>query len=235
MTRKTTKKRASAAGSKRKATAIQAAPRTAEAISSPGTPPSPGLSVPVIAPPAPTVAQKLQTRKQTWTDLPENSKIREKAAAIVAMKIQGYDNDEIAHKLSLSVRSLRQYMWIAGKNGWLRTDDPRDVAEFDIAHQVVDGLRTLVNHRNALGLPDKEVILKSAEGLGIFKDSKQPVEQAALSNNLTINVVMPGGERPEVRPGTTLGVGAYVEGDVVNGNAPDSGRPLLPTSAISEV
>lgn len=232
MARKATKKRASAAGGKRVHRA-HAAPRTAEAPSSPGTPPSPGMSVSAIAPPAPPVTQETRERKQKWTDLPENSKIREKAAAIVAMKIQGYDNDEIAAKLNLSVRSLRQYMWIAGKNGWLTTSDPRDVAEFDIAHQVVDGLRVLVNHRNALGLPDKEVILKSAEGLGIFKDAKQPVEQAAPSNVLTINVVMPGGERPEVRPGTTLGVGAYVEGEEVNG-ASDSGRPALPPGALSK-
>lgn len=235
MARKTTKKRVSAAGGKRRVrkapekaqTALYAAPRTAEAPSSPGTPPSPGLSIPAIVPPT-------KRPKQRWTDLPEDSLIREKAAAIVAMKIQGYDNDEIAAKLNLSVRSLRQYMWIAGKNGWLRTDDPRDVAEYDIAHDVVEGLRTLVKHRNGLGIPDKDVILKSAEGLGIFKDPKQPVEQSAPSNALTINVVMPVGERAEVRPGTTVGVAAYVEGELTNGNAPEPGRLALPSGAVSQ-
>lgn len=216
MARKTIKRRAkNAAGGKNAPKQVKSAPRTASATSPPAT--SSGSSVPAVVPPPEPVTQALQPRKQKWTDLPEDSKIREKAAAIVALKIQGYDNDEIAEKIGLSVRSLRQYLWIAGKNGWLRTADPRDVADYEITHDVVKGLKELVTFRNDRGLPDKEVILKSAEGLGLFKDKHSDLPVNTNQNVLTINVVMPEGARQEIRPGTTGGAPAYVEAEVLDG------------------
>src|SRR6187549_8259 len=96
MARKTIKKRSkNAAGGKHATKPAHAAPRTAGEARSPGTPPSPGSSIPAVVPSSLPDAP----RKQKWTDLPEDSRIREKAAAIVAMKIQGFDNEETAAKL----------------------------------------------------------------------------------------------------------------------------------------
>lgn len=234
MARKATKRRSkNAAGGKHAPKQAQAAPRTAGEARPPGTPTSPGSSVPAVVPPS----LPDSPRKQKWTDLPEDSRIREKAAAIVAMKIQGFDNEEIATKLNLSVRSLRQYLWIAGKNGWLKTSDPHDVAEYEITHDVVKGLKELVAYRDKeTGLPRQEVILRSAEGLGIFKDHSKPQqEQVNHGNVLTVNVVFPEGPRDEMRPGTTAGVASYVEGEVLNGSTPEPGRLYLPSDKVPEV
>jgi hypothetical protein len=153
------------------------------------------------------------------------------------MKIQGFDNEEIASKLNLSVRSLRQYLWIAGKNGWLKTSDPHDVAEYEITHGVIKGLKELVDYRDPdTKLPRQEVILRASEGLGIFKDhSKQQQEAVPNGNVLTVNVVFPEGPRAEMRPGTTIGVASYVEGEVVNGRDSESGRPALPPGEVSKI
>lgn len=209
MAKKRSKKPTKAAGGKREGAraSAHATPRTALVLGSPV--PSAG-STPAAVTPPPTPP------KQRWIGLPPNSKIRAKAAAICAMKIQGHDNDTIATQLGLSVRSLRQYLWIAGKNGWLKTDDPHEYAESVIIHKVVKGLEELVDARDKDGLPRQSVIMESAAGLGIFKDhSKQDAAPVQQANVLTINVVMPDGVPSAVRPGTGGGVPSYVEGETV--------------------
>lgn len=216
MARTAIKKRVGATGGKRKGAdmALQAAPSAAPALSSPTTPLPVGSSLPAVIPPVDTPVTQKRQRKQRWLALPKKSKIRAKAAAIMAMRIEGRSNDEIAEALNLSVRSIRQYVWIAGKNGWLRTDDPHEYAESVLIHKAVKGFEELLDSRHErTHLPDKEVILESMKGLGIFKDqtkTEAPVNQQA--NMLTINVVMPEGAVSTVRPGTVAGVPAYVEG-----------------------
>lgn len=240
MARKALKRRVSAAGGKRRGKPRQAAPRTAGTTSPPGTPPSPGQALPAVIPPDlsfPPVKAELalieRQSKQKWTGLPPKSKIRAKAAAIVALKIAGKTNEEIAAEVGLSERSLRQYLWIAGKNGWLTTQDPHEVAGSVLVHRAVSNLEELLHARNAVtGLPDKEVTLESLKGLGVFKDhSKQEAPTNQQANMLTINVVMPEGAQAQVRPGTTMGSAAYVEGEVVDGNA-EPGRLPEPPNTI---
>lgn len=205
----------------------QAAPRAAKVTGSQGNTPPPGTTLPAVIPPAldmssPPVRAEIaliqRQQKQRWTKLPKKSKIKAKVAAIISMKVQGMSTDEIATQLGLKPASIRQYMWIAGKMGWLTTHDPHDVAENVLVHRAVSNLEELLHSRNIVtGLPDKDVTLETIKGLGIFKDySKQPEQANQQANVLTINFLTPpGGQLPAVRVDNVGGQPAYVEAEIV--------------------
>lgn len=226
---KTSKKPAKATGGKRSVTKTrQAAPRAAKVSGSQGTNPPLGTTLPAVIPPPPIdltsppvraeIALIERQRKQRWIKLPAKSKIKAKVAAIVSLKVQGFTTEEISTQLNLKPASVRQYMWIAGKNGWLTTHDPNDVAENVLVHRAVSNLEELLHARNIItGLPDREVTLETVKGLGIFKDySKQQEAPNQQANVLTINFLTPpSGPLPTVRLDNVGGVPAYVEGEVV--------------------
>lgn len=209
---------------------VKAAPSTAVADSSPvSLPPQvtsdPATVVPdaALVPAKPSNALVLEERqkekqKQRWTNLPENSKMREKAAQIMALKIQGHDNDEIAKAVGLSVRSLRQYLWVAGKNGWLTVADPQDTVDYELAHRAVSNLDELLHARDCTtGLPDKEITLATLRGTGIFRnhDAAPAVGNSGQQNVLQINITSPTGTVTEIRPGSMQGAPAFIEGEKV--------------------
>lgn len=222
MARKAIKKPSSATGGKQAIPTgvkapkdAQAAPRAAEAVSSPVLP---GSSLPAVIPPVPppTVPKK-RHQSQKGSKLPGTPKMRARVAAIVALQIQGFTSKEIAEKLGFAEASIRQWKWMAGKYGWLKTDDPHEHAENVIIHKVVKGLEELVDYRDPdTKLPRQEVILEASKGLGIFKDHSKPQEVVAQqANMLSVNLVFPEGSRPEMRAGTQGGIPAYIDVEAV--------------------
>lgn len=205
----------------------QAAPRAAKTSGSLAT--SPDTTLPAVIPPAPLdlssppvraeLALIQRQRKQRIRNIPKNSKIKAKVAAIVSLKVQGHSTAEIATLLDLKPASIRQYLWIAGKEGWLTTADPIDVAENTLIHRAVSNLEELLHARNAAtGLPDKEVTLETVKGLGVFKDHSKASDQPNQNANvLTINFQFPKheGPLPTVRAENVGGAPAYVEGEIV--------------------
>lgn len=192
----------------------------------PASPPSPvsvsAATLPPLSLPALAESRLVdKKRKQRWTNLPQKSRMRKKAAIIVAMRVQGHTNEEIAKAVGLAERSLKQYLWIAGKNGWLNTYDPNDDLEFNLAHRVVSNLDELLHARHGTtGLPDKEVTLETAKGIGLFKNHDiAKTEVMPQQNILQIQIQIPeGANLPKLRAGTTGGVPAYLEeGEVLNG------------------
>lgn len=166
---------------------------------------------------------KAQKHKQYWLHLPANSKMRKKAAQIMALKIEGLDNDEIAKRVGLAPRSLRQYLWIAGKNGWLTVADPQEEVDYRLAHRAVSNLDELLHARDAnTGMPDKEITLATLRGTGIFRTHDAPV--AGIGNGqqniLQINIQTPTGPVTTIRAGSMQGAPAFVEGDLVGEKQP---------------
>lgn len=209
--------------------AYQSAPRAVtDAVSLPSLPPA--VDPPVVGaltftpkPAGPTPGEVKEAvlkakQKQRWTSLPANSKMRAKAAQIMALKIQGHDNDEIAKAVGLSVRSLRQYLWVAGKNGWLTVADPQDTVDYELAHRAVSNLDELLHSRDGLtGLPDKEITLATLRGTGIFRnhDAKPNDVAVGQQNVLQINIQTPVGVNTVIRPGSMQGAPAFVEGEKI--------------------
>lgn len=154
-----------------------------------------------------------------WAKMPSNSKVRKTAMRILALRLHGMADDDIAKAVGLSnAGTVRSYIYKAGKNGWLSEEivNPKDAIEFDLMHKVVR------NMSEALDSPDEErrdkMTVKVAEGT-IFKTFD--ADAAAKAPPLTaimVNVQMPEGIVPQVREGAVVGKPSYVDGEVIRGN-----------------
>lgn len=152
--------------------------------------------------------------------LPPNSIIRRKVLAIIAMRLEGKDNEEIGKLLDIKPASVNQYMYFAGKNGWLknRAIDPSDRLDHEVAHKVVRNLD------EALDSPDEERRDKAtkivAEGM-LFKRYNEQAQQAPPNLMIGVRIEMPntpGTPAPTIREGTTGGEPLWREGEVVDGS-----------------
>jgi DNA-binding CsgD family transcriptional regulator len=154
--------------------------------------------------------------------LPQNSLIRRKALAIVAMRLEGRSNEDIAKGLEISERSINQYLWMAGKNGWLPKKkgfvDPKDSLEFDLAHTVIQNLKDAMGdetRNEKTGMPVKtEVALEVAKGT-LFKRFGDVNAAPPPSTILALRIEMPVGVPTVVREGTTGGAGRWQEAELV--------------------
>lgn len=231
MAKKTGQKRQKGKGDKRKRAdkpKVQAAPA---APTLPGQPP-PGSALPAVILPPPLAAEAaLQKRQseQKWTGLPAKGKVRKTVAAILALHVQGYSTNEIAEQLKLKPASVRQYKWIAGRNGWLNTQDPHEKAHSQLVHRAVSNLEEWMHARDArTGLPDKDITLAAASGLGIFGGGPAQQQEHQATNILAIQITMPqGANLPQMRDGNAGGAPAYVEGEIVN-------APVQPRRQLTE-
>lgn len=180
----------------------------------------PGAQIAPAPVPPPIAAEialrERQSGEQKWT---EKGKVRKTVSAIVALKIQGFSTAEIAEQLSIKPASVRQYLWIAGKNGWLTTHDPHEIAHSQLVHRAVSNLDEWLHARDArTGLPDKEVMLESLKGLSVFgggAPAQQP--EGGATNVLAIQITMPvSNNLPQMREGNDGGRPAYIDGQVLD-------------------
>lgn len=150
--------------------------------------------------------------------LPEDSDVRPKAMQIIAMRLSGQDDAEIAKALGISEKSISPYVYRATKNGWLDIDyNPKERIQFQVMHKVVRNLEEGLDSTGILNTGMRErthVALKIAEGT-VFKQFDQQAPQAAASTIVAVQVVMPDGPRQQVRAETTGGTPAYVDAEVV--------------------
>lgn len=90
--------------------------------------------------------------------------IRDRVMQWVALKHKepGISNVEVAKRLGISSTTLQAYLWRAGKEGWLKFDDPMSRVEYEIIPKVLDGLNSLLDAK------DSKAIIESAKAT-IFK------------------------------------------------------------------
>ena len=138
--------------------------------------------------------------------------------AIQVLKQEGFSTQEISEKLGIKPASIRQYMWIAGKNGWLNPLDPYEKAHSELVHRAVSNAEEWLHARDArTGLPDKEFTLEAMKGFGIFGSGPAQQSEQQATNILAIQITMPqGGNLPQMREGNAGGSPAYVEGEVLH-------------------
>lgn len=186
--------------------------------------PPPATAVPAInLPPAIQAEHALQKRQaaEKWTG-PKRDKVKKTVAAIVALQIQGYSTEEIAKQLNLKPASVRQYKWIAGKQGWLTTHDPHELAHSKLVHRAVSNAEEWLHARDArTGLPDKEFTLEAMKGFGVFGGGPAQQQESQATNVLAISITMPqGGNLPTMRDGNAGGAPSYIDGEVINAPVP---------------
>jgi hypothetical protein len=155
--------------------------------------------------------------KRDRSILPPNSVIRQKVLLIIGLRLQGKSTEEIATELGLKPATINQYMFFAGRNGWLKKTaiDPSDRLEHEVMHKVVR------NIDEALDSPDEErrdrMTVKAAEGVLFQKYKNDQSQVAAPITMIGVRIEMPnipGQPTPTVREGTTGGEPLWKEGEV---------------------
>lgn len=140
------------------------------------------------------------------------------AMQIIAMRIGGSEDADIAKALGISENSVSPYVYRATKNGWLDIDyNPKERVQLQVMHKVVQRLEEGLDSQGVLNTGMKErthVALKIAEGT-LFKQFGEQQAQQAASTVVQVNVVMPDGPRQMMREETTGGTPAYIDAEVV--------------------
>lgn len=173
--------------------------------------PAPDALAPADATPVP------EKPKREWWRAPKNSKIKKTAMKILAMRLRGFPDTEIATALGLASSSVvRGYIHRAYRNGWLTDDldNPKDKIEYEIGHKLVR------NMHEALDSPDTErrdkMTVEVAKGT-LFKQFDQQTGSVAQPLNvLAIKIEMPEGTPQKVREGTIGGRPAFVDAEVTD-------------------
>ena len=160
----------------------------------------------------------------------KHSVIRKKAVAIVAMRAQGYSTDEIAQELKIRPKSVRNYVYLATKSGFLVNKqgsffaDPKDSIEFELAHKAIRNLHAALDDEpvtiESTGeiKPISKVMYDATMELAhgaLFKQFDPPKESASLPGMqvLAIKIDMPTTGDTTVREGSMGGSPIY-EGSV---------------------
>ena len=157
--------------------------------------------------------------KKPFWDVGKDSVIYERAMKVLAMRMAGIGDKDIADTMGLSMQTIWNYCYIAGKNEWVpEFGNAKDQIEFRILPKVVRNLEAALddNTRHVTsGLKVKDqVALQIAEGTVFKKFEQADASQAPISNIIAIRIEQVGGGTTEVREGNIGGVPAYVEGEV---------------------
>jgi hypothetical protein len=214
----------------RKKKARRGRPRTLGPKTPPAKPAAPSL------PPAPgdETPQVVSTHPEKWTErppvghpdrswwLPDNSTVRPMALNIIARRINGESDEEIATALGISKNSISPYVYRATKNGWLDIGyDPKQRIQFQTMHKVVQELETGLSdgaRMNSGMMVKTAVALKIAEGT-VFKQFGEAQTEKQGNTVVAVQVIMPDGPRQVIREETTGGVPAYVDAVVEESHA----------------
>lgn len=140
---------------------------------------------------------------------------------IIAMRISGMSDQEIAQGLGISEKSISPYVYRATKNGWLDIDDPTQKLEYQLMHKVVRNLDTSLDdgiRHVTSGMPvGTQVALEMAKGT-LFKKYDAETGAGPATTIVAVKIEMPDGPRPQVRAGNDVGgVPAHVDAEILNG------------------
>jgi predicted transcriptional regulator len=172
----------------------------------------------------PSEKTKKKWRKHTMT---KDGVMRKKAVAIMAMRANGYTDDEIAKELHLKKATLHVYLHRAVKSGFLvgkegsMFADPADRLQYVLANKAVDNLKDMLESNEVLHRGDKSIRFEAtklvAEGV-LFKRFDQVKEAAQPGTILQIkiegthgNIDVNAGGAPGYIDGETIGSGDGLE------------------------
>ncbi len=168
--------------------------------------------------------------KQEYWYRPPDSKARKLFEKIAVLRAAGHDDEAIAKKLHTTPQSVRQYVYLAKKNGWADNEgEPVDLE----AEMALNVDRKLVrNLNNALdgGMTNwqtHEVTLELAKRRKVVTDVQDAAGQQALPGVVAIQVVMPplGVADQVIIEKNVGGVPAFQEGEVVDVGGTSQSQP----------
>lgn len=156
--------------------------------------------------------------KKAFWDVGKDSKQYQRCMQILAMRTAGIEDKDIAETLKLSMQTVWNYSYIAGRNGWEQQfANAKDQIEFAIMPKVVRELEAGLDdrHRNEkTGVQvATAVALKIAEGT-VFKKFGDVGSQQTNQNIIAIRIEQVGGAPMTIKEENIAGTPAYVEGEV---------------------
>ncbi len=177
--------------------------------------------------------RELESRKPKYKKIAKSSKIRQMVHAILTLELDGKSKEDIAAALGIAEKTITQYKWLAGQNGWLPRVNPKDTLQFELSHKVVNNLSELLDSKDEK--MKAKVTLKVAEGT-LFKEFDPQLAQPLQSNTvIAVRVEMPsqlmGQERPQVRDGAVGGTPRYIDAVVEETRDVPAIRQLEPAQA----
>ena len=195
-TKKTTQKRKVPSNRGRKPALLPPQDVSPDAVTVPASE-QPATPPPAAAGPPPQLSKGVERWRRS-----ADSKSRKRVAKILMLKLQGYKGPAIGKKLGISEESVRHYMWLAGKNGWLNATgtaltDPTEELAFNTSHKAVRNINLALD---GVALPPgmQEMTIETAKGLGLFKSHAQVKNEGpAQPNMLIVQFEMPKGLHPD--------------------------------------
>ena len=157
-----------------------------------------------------------------------DSRMRKKVARILVLKLAGRKTSEIAKRLDTTPDTIRHYLYIAGKNGWLTADgmelaDPAEQLVYEASHKIVRNINQALDGTAPLKPQQYDMTVEAAKGIGMFKShSASKVEGQVSMPSLEIKFEMPRNAPIEFVPPTPDSYGgkpAYVDGQVIDTKA----------------
>lgn len=168
----------------------------------------PGATEPALTP-------SVEEVTPSWA-CPPDSKVRTTALQIIAMRIAGMDDTEIAKHLGLSYKSISPYVYRATKNGWLDFDNPKEQLKYAVVPKAVRNLDAALDKQeerlaNGMSVGD-HVALKVVE-MTIAKEYDQQAATQMTQSVVAIKIEMPPGVPQLIREDTTGGLPAYLDAE----------------------
>jgi hypothetical protein len=186
--------------------------------------------------------EELPREKQAWYR-PADSKARKHFEKIAIMRAAGRNDAEIAKKLKTTEASVRQYVYLAKKNGWVDDEgEPIDLeAELaiNIDRKVVRNISASLDGQMT-NWQTHEMTLAAAKGRGMFKSAVADGGNAPnVMSVVQIQIVNPsvGASDQMVVEENVGGVPAYIEGEVedgLSGASHASSVSMVPSQGVSD-
>lgn len=166
--------------------------------------------------------------KVQWWYRPRDSKARKRAEKIMVLRAAGHRDKAIAKRLNTTEGTIRQYVFIARKNGWLDEDDEPVDLEAELAlsidRKVVRNIGASLDG-NMTNWQTHEMTIAAAKGRGHFKNHDVVKNDgAAQMSVVAIQVIMPpvGAGDQQIVEGSVGGVPAYAEGEIDGDMGPNT-------------
>lgn len=165
--------------------------------------------------------KELPAHKQSWYR-PADSKARKLVDKIVVHRAAGRSDAEIAKLLKTTEQSIRQYVYLGKKNGWLDGEgEPVDV-EAELAHnidaKIVRNISASLDGQMT-NWQTHEMTIAAAKGRGMFKNHEKN-EGSVVMAPVAIQIVMPplaeNQQRMDIPENMLGGTPAFVDGEVVS-------------------
>ena len=138
---------------------------------------------------------------------------------ILALKVGGATYEEISSVMGLTPATVKQYLYEAGKKGWLTSRDditPQEALEFDLSHTIVQNVRSALGGKS-LTDQQQEMTIVAAKGIGLFKNHEvSKAETSVQMNVLSVKMVVAEGEALPVAPGSMGGTPGFIEGVAID-------------------